>query len=565
MNHLTLLKSGIERWNQRRASQLDESYNLAGQNLRDGYFFEGDFSGISLRGADLQRACLIGANFRGADLSEANLSGAYLSDADFTQANLSRANLTGANIERVDLCQANLFHARVANANIDEDQLSRLDLDAAGVVQNRLAHWSAAAQFVAQSPGEAAALASVPAARFSRQIHPDYRAEAGGSSPQVATIYRDSSLETQPESQPNNQVLAGESTSKSTPLQKGMLWGSAIALGLIALTVGLPLALNSAPEDLPVTNRLIAQPVANPAVKPGDAQPIVPLTVAQSIEGASQVWAVAATQIDDAVNIFGGDANGQITVWDGQGDILQTLDGHTDTVRGLAVSGSGDRLVSSSGDAIKVWRPATGELVYSIPVERAPVWAVAISPDEQTLISSDYDGIISTWQLGSGEPIYSIDAGSTVWSVAIAPDGQSFVSGSSDQTIRQWDLSSGELLQTFTGHSDAVRSVAIDPEGKTLASASWDGTAKLWNLATGELQATLDGHNDRVVALAISPDGKTLVSGSIDNTIKYWDLSNCELIETLSDHTDWILSLAFTPLDPTLISGSKDDTVKVWQ
>ena len=190
MNHLTLLKSGIERWNQRRASQPSEAYSLAGQNLRDGYFFEGDFSDISLRGADLQRACLIGANFRGADLSGANLSGAYLSDADFTHANLSGANLTSANLERADLCQANLFRAQVADANIDEDQLSSLDLDAAGVVQNRLAHGSAATQFAAQFPGEAAALAAVPAARFSRQIHPEYRAESGSSSPQVAPLQR---------------------------------------------------------------------------------------------------------------------------------------------------------------------------------------------------------------------------------------------------------------------------------------------------------------------------------------------------------------------------------------
>ena len=565
MNHLTLLKSGIERWNQRRASQPSEPYSLAGQNLRDGYFFEGNFSDISLSGADLQRACLIGANFRGADLSGANLSGAYLSDADFTQANLSGANLTGANLERVDLCQANLFRAQVADANIDEDQLSSLDLDAAGIVQNRLAHGSAAAQFAAQSPGEAAALVSVPAARFSRQIHPEYRADSGSSSPQVATFYRDSSSETQPEPQADNRGLAGESLSKSTPLQKGVLWGSAIALGLLALTAGLPLALNSASEDVPLANQPNAQPVADPTVELVEAQPIAPLMVAQSIEGTSQIWAVAAARIDGEVNVFGGDAKGQITVWDWQGNVLQTLDGHTDTVRALAVSESGDWLVSSSGDAINVWQPATGELVYSIPVEGAPVWAVAVSPDEQTLISSDYDGIISTWQLGSGEPIYSIDAGSTVWSVAIAPDGQSFVSGSSDQTARLWDLSSGELLQTFTGHSDAVRSVAINPEGKTLASASWDGTVKLWDMATGELQATLNGHDDRVVALAISPDGKTLVSGSIDNTIKYWDLNSRELVETLSDHTDWILSLAFTPLDPTLISSSKDDTVKVWQ
>ncbi len=573
MNQLTLLKSGIERWNQRRAGQLTQSYSLAGQDLSDGYFFEGDFRGVDLSGANLRRACLIGADFRGANLSGADLSGAYLSDATLCGANLSDANLTGANLERADLREANLLNAQIADTNIDKDLRSNLDLDSVGdeAAQHRLA--SQPAQAAPQFYSESATVIPMPVARFSRESghgpdrEPDRefdlvdQAEQDYAIPKIAII-DEADYPTFRSKRQTDRFVAGRAYLKRYPRQ-----GTAIAVGLLAMVTGLSLALTRTPEErspaaIPVAESSTAESSA--AENQADSLP-APLALVESLDSASQVWAVAATQTGDAVTIFGGGNDGQITIWNESGKVLRTLTGHTDAVRAIAVSSSGGWLVSSSGDAIKVWRPKTGELAYSIPVEESPVWSVAISPDESTLVSGDYAGKLSVRQLDSGQPLYSIDDGSTIWSLAITRDGQSFISGSRDQTVRRWDLATGKLLQTFLGHTDAVRAVAVSPNGKTLASGSWDETIKIWNMATGELQTTLDGHSGRVVSLAISPDGKTLASGSTDSTIKLWDLSTYQLIDTFDDHNDWILSVAFAPLERSLVSGGKDNTIKIWQ
>lgn len=585
MNHFTLLKSGIERWNQRRASQPTQAYSLAGQDLSDGYFYEGDFSGVDLSGADLRRACLIGANFRGADLSGADLSGAYLSDANLCGANLSAANLTGANLERADLREANLLNAQIADANIDKDQLSNLDPDSVGheAAQHRLASQPAqstaqstaqsVAQSVAQSYSESATIIPMPVARFSRESgrEPDResdrefdsvdQAEEDYAIPEIATI-DEADYPTFRSKRQTDKFVVGWAYLKRHPG-----WGAAIAIGLLATVTGLSLALTLTPKGRsPAIPAAKSSAAESPAAEnqPTDFLP-ASMELAESLNSTSQVWAVATAQTGDAVTIFGGGNDGQITVWNESGEVLRTLTGHTDAVRAIAVSSSGGWLVSSSGDAIKVWRPKTGELAYSIPVEQSPVWSVAISPDERTLVSGDYAGKLSVRQLDSGQPLYSIDDGSTIWSLAIARDGQSFISGSRDQTVRKWDLATGKLLQTFLGHTDAVRAVAVSPNGRTLASGSWDETIKIWDMATGELQTTLDDHGGRVVSLAISPDGKTLASGSTDSTIKLWDLSTYQLIDTFDGHNDWILSMAFAPLERTLVSGSKDNTIKVWQ
>ena len=123
MNHLTLLKQGIESWNRWRASYPNEQCSLEGHNLSHGYFFEGNFRGVNLRGTNLQRACLVGADFRDADLTDADLSNAYLSDTSFAGANLKNANLTKAVLDRADLRTANLVGTQLLEADLRTTQL----------------------------------------------------------------------------------------------------------------------------------------------------------------------------------------------------------------------------------------------------------------------------------------------------------------------------------------------------------------------------------------------------------------------------------------------------------
>lgn len=79
-------------------------------------------------------------------------------------------------------------------------------------------------------------------------------------------------------------------------------------------------------------------------------------------------------------------------------------------------------------------------------------------------------------------------------------------------------LQTGELINTLSGHSDAVISVAISPDRETMASGSRDGTVKVWNLQTGECLCSLVGCNP----VAFSPDGQTLVTGGDGAQMLVW-------------------------------------------
>ena len=290
------------------------------------------------------------------------------------------------------------------------------------------------------------------------------------------------------------------------------------------------------------------------------------LALTKEIAESSAVWAIA-TYSDASRNvnlIASGTETGQIVIRDQtSGQPIRTIAAHNDKVRSIAIAPNSRRLISSSGDGIKVWNLETGKQIYSQP-STAPVWSVAVSPDESRLISGAYDGNITVRDFETGKPLYNIGDGSAVWSVAISPSGDSFVSGDSNRVIRQWNLKSGQPMRTFAGHKGDVRAVAISPDGQTLASGSWDKTVKLWSLNTGELQATLEGHSDRVIGVAISRDGDTLASSSVDDTVKLWNLSNYQQMETLDARSDLILSVAFSTSGP-LIAGGKDKKIEIWQ
>src|SRR6266480_1903317 len=122
---------------------------------------------------------------------------------------------------------------------------------------------------------------------------------------------------------------------------------------------------------------------------------------------------------------------------------LQTLEGHSRSVRSVVFSSDGQRLASASGDGtIKIWNAASGQCLQTLE--------------------------------GHSD---------SVRSVVFSSDGLRLASASGDGTIKIWDAASGQCLQTLEGHSDSVWSVVFSSDGQRLASASGDGTIKIWDAA----------------------------------------------------------------------------------
>jgi WD40 repeat protein len=250
---------------------------------------------------------------------------------------------------------------------------------------------------------------------------------------------------------------------------------------------------------------------------------------------------------------------GTITLWNlSTGELLRTLEERSQSwsawvykcVDAVAFSPDGQILAGWKGigevgrfGTIQLWNPSTGELLRTLEGHSDRVACVAFSPDGQILASGSRDNTIKLWSLTTGKLLRTLEGhlsnyegssgsyNSNVNCVAVSPDGRVLASGGGDKSIKLWHLSTGDLLQTLEEDSAYIdcATLAFSPDGQILASGGSDSVIKLWNLSTGELLGSLEGRPNFVQFLsfsfvnsvAFSPDGRFLVS-AIGTTVKVW-------------------------------------------
>jgi WD40 repeat protein/energy-coupling factor transporter ATP-binding protein EcfA2 len=185
-----------------------------------------------------------------------------------------------------------------------------------------------------------------------------------------------------------------------------------------------------------------------------------------------------------------------------------------------------------------------------------------ISPDEDTIASASFDGIITLWTK-NGRFIKAIQVGSAVYGVAFSPDGQTIASASEDGIIRLW-TKHGFLINAFKErHIKYASRVIFSLNGKILISASKDGTIKLWRKNDGVLLKNISVGSP-VYGLRFSPTEQIFASIGEDGVLRFWNLNGTLIGQKKVSHNP-AGDMSFSFDGQTIAVASDDRTIKLWK
>lgn len=252
-----------------------------------------------------------------------------------------------------------------------------------------------------------------------------------------------------------------------------------------------------------------------------------------------------------------------------------TLTGYNAPVYAVAFSPDGQTLATSSGDqTVALWDVSNPERPHQLGHPLTNSSLVAFSPDGRILATSSADKTTALWDLSNRNYPDQVGQLPTNSLVVFSPDGRTIATANADETIVLWDLSDHYLLRPLGQLPTSFSLVAFSPDGRTMVTGGADGETAiiLWDITDRaqphQLNLLHTGHTSVVDAIAFSPDGRTLATGSWDHTAILWDIENRnnpnQLSRPLTGHTDSVDTLAFSPDGNTLATGSVDNTVRLW-
>lgn len=205
------------------------------------------------------------------------------------------------------------------------------------------------------------------------------------------------------------------------------------------------------------------------------------------------------------------------------------------------------------------------------------------------------------WDIRTGQLLEKfVGHSSSVYAVAFSPDGESLASGSLDKTLRLWDISpeTQRILQRPAPHPSNLPTGDKQPEGNNASAYP-----KVAVCINSKARHIFKGHKDYILSVAYpgfdsrlattDPDGKPLppnaikhgvdwiVSASKDRHVTLWNAASAPAalgstttvkfdpyivpVCLLSGHRNSVISVSVSPKDGLMVTGSGDMRIRLWR
>lgn len=161
--------------------------------------------------------------------------------------------------------------------------------------------------------------------------------------------------------------------------------------------------------------------------------------------------------------------------------ITHAIEGRPDSIRSVAFSPTGNRLLTQSKHARGLWVSTTGAaddfLTNTVGVQLS-----RFSHTGDAVISATNFNRAQIWDVAKRKTqAAALLHANRLWGIATESSGTRVATASSDRTAVIWDLATGLPLSPSLNHTEGVSDLRFSHDQKWLLTGSWDRRARRWS------------------------------------------------------------------------------------
>ncbi|MEO5332027.1 MAG: NB-ARC domain-containing protein [Magnetococcus sp. YQC-5] len=171
----------------------------------------------------------------------------------------------------------------------------------------------------------------------------------------------------------------------------------------------------------------------------------------------------------------------------------------------LSINHDGDHIVVGASDYNLHIFDLQGTIINTLEGHTGYVFDCYFHPKNSNLVIAAYtDETLRLWNIKENKEVHTMHGHTEdLYGCAVHPNGRGY-SVSNDGTMREWNLETGKEIHCFKGHKALIYGLAIHPEKNWAATASEDHTLKIWDLETKACLMTFHA-NDHLSKCAFHP------------------------------------------------------------